>query len=112
MRFAYRDLGEQREGTTVAFHLRGSRANVLLLDQRNYGFYRAGKPFLYTGGHYTHSPVELAIPEDGHWYAVVDLGGYKGKVRATVEVLAAGGTPSEAGSEALDEGDREAPSAA
>jgi len=108
MRYGYRDLGTQHEGTRVVFQLQGSVANVLLVDERNYAFYRTGRPFLYTGGHYKSSPVELTIPEDGHWYAVVDLGGYRGKVRARVEVLAPDGTMSEA----LEEGDRAAPSAA
>jgi hypothetical protein len=33
--------------------------------------------------------VQLQIPRDGHWFVVIDHGGYKGRVRgADLEVLA------------------------
>lgn len=88
MKFAYHDLGEQRKGSTVVVQLDGSSANVLLLDSTNFGWYRKGQSFLFTGGYYLESPVKLEIPKDGHWYVVVDLGGYKGRVQASVDVLA------------------------
>lgn len=88
MRFAYHDLGEQPEGQTVRVRLRGSAANVLLMDAANFGAYRAQQPFFYdAGGHFSTSPVDLAIPKDGRWFVVVDLGGYSGRVRASVEVV-------------------------
>ncbi len=91
MKYAYHDLGHQNAGTTVRVRLDGSVANVILLDPTNFGQYRAGLPFRYTGGHVTRSPVELEIPEDGRWYVVVDTGGYRGRVRGRVEVVSAGG---------------------
>jgi hypothetical protein len=86
MRYASTDLGQQRAGTTVTVRLSGSVANVVLVDQVNFARYRAGQGFLYEGGHFRQSPVHLEVPEDGHWYVVVDLGGYKGRVRGNVEI--------------------------
>jgi hypothetical protein len=91
MRYAYNDLGHQTAGATVTVRLNGSVANVVLVDEANFGRYRSGQPFLYTGGHYRQSPIHLEVPEDGHWYVVVDLGGYRGRVRANVEVASADG---------------------
>ena len=89
MRYRYYDLHHQQAGTTVTARLEGSVCNLILLDAVNFKRYRAGQPFLYTGGRQWQSPVSLEVPEDGHWYAVVDLGGYKGRVKATVEVRSA-----------------------
>ena len=86
MRYASTDLGEQRAGTAVTVRLSGSVSNVILVDQANFARYRAGQGFLYEGGHYRQSPVHLEVPEDGHWYVVVDLGGYRGRVRGNVEI--------------------------
>ena len=89
MRYTRYDMGQQRAGTEITVKLKGSVANVILVDPVNLRRYQSGRPFLYTGGHYTRSPVRLEVPEDGHWYIVVDLGGYRGRVRATVEVASA-----------------------
>jgi hypothetical protein len=99
MRYVYYDLGEQQEGTTAVVRLRGSSANVLLLDAQNFAYYRAGQKFAYAGGLSRRSPVRLEVPKDGHWYVVVDLGGYGGRVQAAVEVLNADGSPQEPDSE-------------
>ena len=64
-----------------------SAANVRLLDSSNFHSYRAGRRHRYIGGHVTHSPYRLRAPHQGHWYVVVDLGGYAGSVRAGVRVL-------------------------
>lgn len=92
MRFSFHDLGPQARGAEVIVRLRGSSANVLLLDQANFSLYRAGGPFVYTGGFQRRTPVRLEIPEAGHWYVVVDLGGFKGKTRGNVEVIGPGET--------------------
>lgn len=85
MRYAHKDLGEQPGGTEVTLRLEGSVANVLLLDEYNYSLYRASRPFKYTGGLFRSSPVTLTVPRDGRWHLVVDLGGYRGRVRAHVQ---------------------------
>ena len=88
MRYRYYDLGDQQENAQVVARLRGSAANVILLDPLNFRRYRLGQPFLYVGGHFWRSPVRLQIPEDGHWYLVIDHGGYKGRASAEIEVVA------------------------
>jgi hypothetical protein len=101
MRYRYYDLGEQEAGSAVTVRLRGSVCNVILLDRLNLGRYRAGEPFLYVGGHYRRSPVRLEIPDTDHWYVVLDLGGYKGRVRATIEVEPVDGSRAPAPSRSL-----------
>ena len=86
MRYSYYDLGHQSQGNTVVARLDGAAANVLLLDPRNFARYRAADAFSYRGGHFRRSPAEIEIPADGQWYLVIDLGGFKGRVRGTVEV--------------------------
>ncbi len=92
MRYAYYDLGEQPEGNTVVVRMRGSTANLILVDAKNFARYRAGQPFSYEGGRYRRSPARLTIPSDGHWYAVLDLGGYGGRVRGSVSVFTPDGS--------------------
>jgi hypothetical protein len=87
VRYAYYDLGQQQEGNTVLVRMRGSAANVILLNPENFFRYRVGQPFSYTGGHYRRSLVRLPIPRDGHWYVVLDLGGVAGHVQGAVEVV-------------------------
>ena len=82
MKYSYYDLGQQQEESWVVTHLRGSAANVILLDPLNFDRYRLGQPFHYTGGLYTCTPVRLQIPEAGRWYLVIDCGGYTHRVRA------------------------------
>ncbi len=88
MKFSYYDLGEQPEGAIAEIRLTGSMPNVLLLDEANFARYRADAPFVYVGGHQKRSPVRLEVPHAGHWFVVVDLGGFKGRVRGKVTVLA------------------------
>ena len=87
MHFRYRAIGEQRAGSTVTVSLRGSSANVRLLDEANFRSYQRGLPHAYAGRFARRSPVRITIPHNGRWYVVADLGGYKGSVRITdVEV--------------------------
>jgi len=62
-------------------------ANVLQTDPANYDDYNHGRSFQYYGGYATTSPVRLAIPKEGHWHVVVDLGGDAGQVRASWRLL-------------------------
>jgi hypothetical protein len=89
MRYAYHDLGQQKQGATAVVRWGGSPADVLLLDPLNFVKYRAGTLFTYNaGGHYRRSPARLQIPENGDWYVVVDFHSYSARARATIEVLA------------------------
>ena len=90
MEFLDSDLASLSAGAIVTVTLRGTEANVMLIEHRNLAKYKSGLGgFQYVGGHYNQSPVVLAIPHDGHWHAIVDLGGAAGEVRASVEVLPA-----------------------
>lgn len=64
-----------------------SQANVRLLDSTNFHLYRNGRAHRYFGGLARRSPFLLHPPHHGHWYVVVDLGGYAGSVKAAVRVL-------------------------
>ena len=95
MRYLYYDLGEQEQETWVVAHLRGSAANVILVDPPNFDRYRFGQFFQYTGGLCTRTPARLQIPHDGHWYLVIDCGGYRHHVHArAIEILAPRESPT------------------
>lgn len=63
------------------------QANVRLLDAVNYSAYRAGRRYTYTGGLAKKSPIRISPPCQGHWHVVIDLGGYAGTVKASVQVV-------------------------
>jgi hypothetical protein len=58
------------------------QANVLLLDDINFGHYQSGGSYRNFGGLAKRSPATLVPPHIGHWHVVIDLGGYAGSVRA------------------------------
>lgn len=62
-------------------------ANVRLLDWSNFQKYENGQYHTYHGGHASASPVRLRPPHAGHWYVVIDLGGYPGRLRALAEKI-------------------------
>ncbi|WP_170319610.1 DUF1883 domain-containing protein [Polyangium spumosum] len=64
-----------------------SQANVRLLDSANFQRYRRGASHRCIGGLAKQSPFHLRAPHSGRWYVAIDLGGYKGNVRASVRVL-------------------------
>ena len=86
MQFIKHDLG-QLDGGEVAEVTISCAANVRLLNSDNFQKYRSGQRHKYTGGHSKNSPVRFQIPRAGHWYVVVDLGGYAGKVGSSVRIL-------------------------
>jgi hypothetical protein len=96
-RYTFKNIGHQEAGATVIIHLRGSSANVLLLNRVNFARYGAGLPFFSTGGFRRRTPVKLVVPADDDWYVVLDTGGFKGnprEPRADVEVQAPSGSPA------------------
>jgi hypothetical protein len=103
MRYAYRDLGEQKAGSTVVVNMRGSQGNLILLDPQNFFRYRMGQRFEYAGGRFRRSPARVRIPKDGHWYAVLDLGGHGGRVRGALSVFGPDGSRAELSSKGAPE---------
>lgn len=95
-RFDYHHLGHQSEGSKVVVRLRGTAANVMLMDAPNLVRYRSGQGFISTGQFVRRSPVELTVPREADWYLVLDHGGYAGRVRVQeLTVLAPAGSESE-----------------
>ena len=86
MQFIKHDLG-QLCGSEIAEVTIMNPANVRLLDSENLRKYRYGRIPSYIGGHYKESPVRFQIPRAGHWYVVVDLGGYAGEVGSSARVI-------------------------
>jgi hypothetical protein len=65
------------------------QANVRLLDASNFQSYRGGRGHRYLGGLARVSPVRLRPPHQGHWFVVIDLGGYSGTIRHTARLVSA-----------------------
>ena len=87
MKFQYYDLKHLDGGEIVEVILSGSAANVRLMDSSNYSNFKNGRRHTYYGGNAKRSPVKIPVPRAGHWYIVIDLGGYTGTVRSLVNVL-------------------------
>ena len=85
MDHVYFDLKSRKKGEIVAVTLQGDSMNVRLLDSPNLSLYKREKNHQYYGGHVTRSPYRVAIPRSGHWHLVIDRGGLKGRVRASVQ---------------------------
>jgi hypothetical protein len=76
-----------RPGDLIQVTLRGTEANVQVMDDLNFSNYRSGRQFRYFGGHYRQSPVNIPAPGFGRWHVVIDLGGYGGSTEAAVRVI-------------------------
>jgi len=87
MNFLHNDLGHLGGGELIEVTL-SNAANVRLMDGSNFDAYRCGGRHQYFGGHATRSPFRVAVPRSGHWHVAIDLGGYRGSVRASVRVIA------------------------
>jgi hypothetical protein len=74
------------EGEAVLVQLSGTEANVLVMSDSDFRNYRSGGRYNYFGGHFKRSPA-VVRPPGGRWNVVVDLGGYAGKVEASVRVI-------------------------
>lgn len=86
MKYAYMDLGQQEAGSTVEVKVRGGATHVFLLSASNFLRYQTERPFRYRGGRYRGKPVRIEVPRDDHWFAVLQIGTYNGRAKATVEV--------------------------
>jgi hypothetical protein len=74
------------EGDAVLVKLHGTEANIRVMDDLNFRRYRSGSRHRFFGGHYRESPAVIH-PPCGDWNVVVDLGGFGGKVEASVHVI-------------------------
>jgi hypothetical protein len=88
MEYLDSDIGHRESGDVAVVTLHGTESNVMLIEHHEMPTYRSGRGgYRYHGGHYKRSPARLAVPHAGHWHVVVDMGGFGGQVRASVEVL-------------------------
>jgi hypothetical protein len=86
--FTKYDMGNLPKGTVIQVTLRGSGANVRLMDYSNLQSYRNGRRHTYYGGGLvTRSPHDIVIPRAAHWYVTVDMEGLRGTTRSSVETL-------------------------
>lgn len=58
-------------------------ANVLLLTEAEYTKFQRGDAYRYHGGHYTSSPVRIAVPYYDTWHVAT----FPGPVNASVSVV-------------------------
>ena len=89
MRFTHYRLGHVAPGSVVEVTLRGSAANVRLMDQSNLNAYKAGRRHRYHGGLAKSSPVRLRVPHSGTWHVTVDMQGLRGTARSSTRVIPA-----------------------
>jgi hypothetical protein len=87
-RFTHYDLKAQRAGTTIEVTLNAVN-NVRLMTAVNFQRFTEMLDFKYVGGVAKRSPIRLVIPENGHWYLIVDMEGHHGLAESSVKVLAA-----------------------
>lgn len=82
------DLKQRSRGDVIEVTLKGSSANVRLMDSMNLSRYKRGANYKCGGGFVTKSPIYLTVPSSGHWYVVVDLLGLqKGQTRSATRIL-------------------------
>lgn len=86
-KFIHSDLGHRSRGDVLEVSLRGSAANVMLMDTSNFSAYKSGRAFRYVGGLAKRSAVRLQIPSSGRWHAVVDMRGLRGTTNASFRVI-------------------------
>ena len=89
MKFIHHRLGHVVGGSVVEVTLKGSAANVRLMDQSNFNNYKAGRRHRYEGGLARKSPVRLRVPRSGTWHVTVDMQGLRGQVQSGARVIAA-----------------------
>jgi hypothetical protein len=87
VKFNHYELGYQSGGTVVEVRLKGSAANVRLLDSANFQKYRSGRRHQYYGGLVTRSPVSLVVPRSGRWHVTVDMQGLRGTTRSSIRIM-------------------------
>lgn len=86
MKFLYYDLGNLEKGKIVEVSL-SAQANVKLMTSSNFSNYKNGRRHSFYGGRALKSPIRITVPSSAHWYVTIDLGGFAGSVKASVNVL-------------------------
>ncbi|AKJ41821.1 Domain of uncharacterised function (DUF1883) [Pragia fontium] len=77
------------EGDTVSVQS-SHQINVLLLDDINFSYYKTGRKFNYFGGFYKRFPVNVSVPNSGHWNVVLALPpGHRANIKYSINVIPA-----------------------
>jgi hypothetical protein len=85
--YVQHDLGHCEAGTAVQV-TPAQASNVYLLDAPNFGLYRRRRRFQGVGGPAASgATLHMPIPRTGRWFVVVDLGGTRGTIGASVHML-------------------------
>jgi hypothetical protein len=85
--FVKHDLGHCSAGSVVEVTPEQT-SNVWLVDAHNFELYRRGKRFRGVGGTVVvDTTVTLQVQTDDRWMVIVDLGGGRGRIRASVRKL-------------------------
>lgn len=63
------------------------QCNVLVMDDQNFQAYRLRKKCTYFGGHFKVFPAKIAVPGNGHWNTIIDLGGRQGEIAHAISYL-------------------------
>lgn len=87
MKFTHYDLGNRKRGEVIEVTLKGSAANVRLMNSSNFSNYKNGRRHRYIGGLVKRSPYRVQIPNSGHWHITVDMAGLRGTVRSSIRSL-------------------------
>ncbi|SRR6266851_5805393 len=82
MNFLHSEVTLDGPNDAIIIELKGTEANVLVLDGSNFSAYRRGQRFRYLGG----TTGRLRWSHSGQWHVVIDLGGQRGHVQTSVTV--------------------------
>lgn len=63
------------------------QANVKIMNSTNFQNYKKGKSYRFHSGLAKVSSLIIKPPRKGHRYVVINLGGYSGRVKASVKIL-------------------------
>lgn len=87
-RFTHYDLKDQRAGTIIEVTLSAVN-NVRLMTHTNFQRFKETLDFKFLGGVAKKSPLNIVIPESGHWHLIVDMEGHHGLAESKVKMIAA-----------------------
>ncbi len=87
MNFSHYKFDRLSGGEIIEVTLKGSAANVRLMNNSNFQSYKSGRKHQYHGGLVKRSPYRLRVPSADQWHVTVDMAGLSGQVRSSVRVL-------------------------
>lgn len=83
MQYDLYDLGDRTKGTVIELTL-SAKANIKLIDKMNLDLYKYGSDYKCASKFVEKSPYRMAIPEDRHWFLMVEQ---QGKLKHSVKIF-------------------------